>query len=647
MPGVVDEDIWDRAKAAAAKTYDTGSDIYWPVVSSVYQKMGGTFHGKGEAAEADSGSSFPQALRQKTIEGGSGSGGIKKAAAPKAPKAPKPPSPAMAAKVKAPKAPKASKQPKVKPVKPATAKIPSTKPVKPTVAKSPSAKPQKPTVLKHSMRNVFKAIEGIKKRAVKLPSGVSGFRILETRFREAADTSKGNRFKAVLIQEGMGNFTDKFYYTAEAIESAVSLFEGKKIYADHPTSIEEQVIPERSVRDVLGHFENCQVVEEDDGHHVLEADVVILPEPEFDWARGLMKHAVDYSKKYPDKDFVGLSINANGEADNKGLEDFIQENKIPAYCLDKLKEALDQGIDSVRVVNKLTAAVSCDLVTEAGAGGRVTKLIEGDRMAKKKLKEDGGANLAAKDPKSVPASKSYEAEDAPPDKDAKDGDDGDHDDAAKDAELIKSMLKKHAPDDEHDEAAHSMCAEAYEMAKDMGMEGDEAEKHAVVGMKMMKALAKKAEAAESEGESESESETESETEEADDAGKSKDKDVPAGIPANKESGRSKKLETENLQLRGTVAKLEEKNRKFEISAHLEAKLEKSGESRKVTTMFREAIDLGAIKSTKEIDAKWDTYIQGYRLGRDAVGMGDIVLNVEKRVVSEDGGKSALDLTDCA
>ena len=30
------------------------------------------------------------------------------------------------------------------------------------------------------------------------------------------------------------------------------------------------------------------------------------------------------------------------------------------------------------VVSKITDAVSCDLVTEAGAGGKIVKLIEGD-----------------------------------------------------------------------------------------------------------------------------------------------------------------------------------------------------------------------------------------------------------------------------
>lgn len=512
---------------------------------------------------------------------------------------------------------------------------------KPTEADSASA--NVPALRAKERASIVRAIEGIKKRAFTLPHGVQGFRILEAKFREATDpTSKGGRFKAVLIQEGMGNLTDKFYYTREAIESAVDIFEGKKIYADHPTSIEEQVIPERSVRDVLGHFENCTVVKESDGHSVLEADVVILPEPEFDWARGLMKHAVEYSKKYPDKDFVGLSINANGEAENKGLPEFIQENKIPAYCLDKLKTALEQGVETLRVVNKLTAAVSCDLVTEAGAGGRVTKLIEGDKM-KKKIKEAVGADLAAKDPKSGKSAKAYEADEMP----AKD----DHADAAADAEMIKSMLKKHAPDEEHDEASHSMCAEAYEMAKGMGMEGDEAEKHAVVGMKMMKALAAKAEAAEAEAKPEAEEKKESETEsEADDEGKEKDKDKPAGIKASESKvvvTREKKLETENLQLRGTVANLEAKNRKYEISSHLEEKLSKSGESRAVTNLFREAIDVSSVKSTKEIDAKWDTYISGYRLGRDAVGMGDITLNVEKRVSGDDDSKLGMDLTDCA
>ncbi len=183
------------------------------------------------------------------------------------------------------------------------------------------------------------------------------------------------RFKVVLLQEGLGNFKDAYYYSRAALESAIPVFEGKKIYADHPSAVEEQTRPERSVKDVLGHFENVYVMEADDGASQLCADVVILPEEPFRWARALMNHSVEYAKKYPDKDFVGLSINASGDADSVALEK-LAENDLPKSSVLKLQKAREQGIQHVKYVSIINEAVSCDLVTEAGAGGKVLEMIE-------------------------------------------------------------------------------------------------------------------------------------------------------------------------------------------------------------------------------------------------------------------------------
>ena len=198
------------------------------------------------------------------------------------------------------------------------------------------------------------------------------------RFMESdAGTKDASRFRCILIQEGLGNFGDAYYYTREALVSAVAVFEGKKIYADHPARDEEQTRPERSVKDVLGHFENVRLEEGKDGRSMLTADVVILSGESYGWARELMSHAVDYSTKYPDKDFVGLSINAKGDATQVPLEEWVKEASIPASSLEKLRQAQENGVDQIRLVTAIREAISCDMVTEAGAGGRIIKLIEG------------------------------------------------------------------------------------------------------------------------------------------------------------------------------------------------------------------------------------------------------------------------------
>jgi hypothetical protein len=43
---VADEDIWDRAKTAANKSYSIDDDAYWPVVTTIYENMGGAVNGE-------------------------------------------------------------------------------------------------------------------------------------------------------------------------------------------------------------------------------------------------------------------------------------------------------------------------------------------------------------------------------------------------------------------------------------------------------------------------------------------------------------------------------------------------------------------------------------------------------------------------
>lgn len=203
--------------------------------------------------------------------------------------------------------------------------------------------------------------------------------LFRARMREASggDTITGfTKFKCVLLEEGLGNLRDGFYYTRECIESAITVFEGKKIYADHPTSDEEQIRPERSVRDILGYFEGMALEEGESGQALLVGNVSVLPDPAFAWARALMREAFEYSKKYPDQDLIGLSINANGTAKPVRFEEFVANATLPESAKLKLNQARESGLDTVRVVTKLDSAVSCDLVTEAGAKGRIIQPLK-------------------------------------------------------------------------------------------------------------------------------------------------------------------------------------------------------------------------------------------------------------------------------
>lgn len=210
------------------------------------------------------------------------------------------------------------------------------------------------------------------------------FKFISTNLKESAsdDGIGPTRFKVILLQEGLGNFGDAFYYHRDALESAVPVFTGSKIYADHPSTVEEEVRPERSVRDVLGHFENLTVETDKNERAMLTGEVVILPDKPFEWARALMRHSIEHAKKFPEKDFIGLSINASGDADQTSIDEIMKD--APAGARPKLAEAIKNGIESVKVVRHIKSAVSCDLVTEAGAGGKIINFIEGGNHNGKK-----------------------------------------------------------------------------------------------------------------------------------------------------------------------------------------------------------------------------------------------------------------------
>jgi hypothetical protein len=248
--------------------------------------------------------------------------------------------------------------------------------VKPKVSAEPAVESQAGSsaagVQRAGVRESLKRL-ATTRRVTREPKG----RFLE---RAAVDDGIGpTRFRCVLISEGLGNFKDAYYYSRDALVGAVPVFEGKKIFADHPSSSEESIRPERSVRDVLGHFEKIGIEESNDGTIKLVGDVVILGDKQYEWARGLLRHAVQYSRNFPDKDFVGLSINASGDAEERELEKVMES--APQSAKVKLVKAKEQGIERVRYVSTITEAVSCDLVTEAGAGGRILSMIESERTS--------------------------------------------------------------------------------------------------------------------------------------------------------------------------------------------------------------------------------------------------------------------------
>lgn len=436
-------------------------------------------------------------------------------------------------------------------------------------------------------------------------------------------------YKVILIQEGLGNLKDCYYYTKKALESGVTLFEGKKIYADHPDAVQEQIRPERSVRDIIGHYENCRL-EEDNGCAQLVADLQTVQDASYQWARSLINHSIEYTKKYPTSDFVGLSINASGDAEPMDMAEFLKSSDIPKSAVQKLQQAMSEGINQVKVVNALTSAVSCDLVTEAGAKGKILQMLEKEKqMADEKKKEK--MKQAEDEAKQKKAEADEKKED---ESEKKEGDDEDagHDDAAQDKDLIAKMLKKHLGDTAEDQEVMKHAHEAYEAYKEMGYDENEAAKCAGHAIKLAKHMASKSvpeEKPPGSGDAKPGMESEKHEDEADEKKESK------------EDESEKKESSVVIKLQGENARLKESLKKYELNEILDKKLAALKESRQVTDLIRKSVKV--LKSESQIDDAIKLFMEGYRAKVEPTSFGE-PLTLEKTVQAP--GEKVTSFGDC-
>lgn len=477
---------------------------------------------------------------------------------------------------------------------------------------------------------------------------------IHARFVEGSarnDAVGWTRFRCVLLQEGMGNFRDAYYYSRDALESAIALFEGKKIYADHPTEVESAVRPERSVKDVLGHFENLSIVtDKDSGQSQLEADVVIMPEESYRWARGLLKHSVEYSKKYPDKEFVGLSINASGSAEPQPIDSVIES--APSGAKIKLQQAkAELGLTEVRVVSKIEDAISCDLVTEAGAGGKILTMIEQEsNMSKKpnKIKESEEKKIEAKVDEAAPPIADDKKDTKPADGA---GDASGHDDEQKDIELIKKMIAQYlgSGDEEPGAEEMEMAMEAYGHNKEMGMAEDESLKQAAYAVKLAKHMSKKKEgfppkkdAKPVDGDKSEAPPKKDEVEESKECGDEMKKESEV---KESEENKEKKESNKVVELTGKLSLLESQIKAFQIRDHLDKVCRESGLGMSATKKFRDLEDIKSAKSESEIDKLFKVFKEAATHGGEADEKYNFVIQAEK-ISHSSSGKKSLSFEDC-
>ncbi len=158
-----------------------------------------------------------------------------------------------------------------------------------------------------------------------------------------AKIDKG-RATVIVIKPGF-NADKSRYYPAEMLKRDFHVFEGMKMYADHPTEAEDESLPERSIKSSGWVASLKDVTCDENGVVTGVADIIE------DW---LMKKLANLRDKSMLSE-MGVSINAAGRASKSTID----------------------GVETL-VIEQLTACRSVDFVTEPGAGGAVT-LYESER----------------------------------------------------------------------------------------------------------------------------------------------------------------------------------------------------------------------------------------------------------------------------
>ena len=136
----------------------------------------------------------------------------------------------------------------------------------------------------------------------------------EAHAQPSEKTDRGSVYKNVtLIKSGLGNRRDKNYYPAHVLESAVNdgLFEGLRAFADHPDSVSEEVQPERTVRDLVGIYENANYNPDSQS---VQADLRVLRSHKW------LSETIDELLESGHGDKIGLSINGRGQTEPKRMK---------------------------------------------------------------------------------------------------------------------------------------------------------------------------------------------------------------------------------------------------------------------------------------------------------------------------------------
>lgn len=163
---------------------------------------------------------------------------------------------------------------------------------------------------------------------------------------EAKDgTPTGSAWDVTVIKAG--DSKSRRRYPAEVLRRALGLFEGAKVFADHPSRDELRARPERSVRDVIGWLAEARW---DGAGQAIKATLHLTE------AAGVLRQALVDAWQRGKTDLLGLSINVGAD----------------------VLESSERG-QRWQIVQQITHVGSVDLVTTPAAGGGFDGLLASDR----------------------------------------------------------------------------------------------------------------------------------------------------------------------------------------------------------------------------------------------------------------------------
>lgn len=174
--------------------------------------------------------------------------------------------------------------------------------------------------------------------------------VFETQLKEASYDDSTGEVVAILIEAGT-NPHKKRHYPKTTIQEAAGGFKGLKMYINHPTAVEEKERPERDLRDWVSTITESWY---EDGKAMARIAV------HDSWLRERLTDPVA-------RNHIGLSINAGGK---------VSEGKVNGQNV--------QIVEQIVMARK-SGQASVDWVTEAGARGRVAKMIKEANKKEKKM----------------------------------------------------------------------------------------------------------------------------------------------------------------------------------------------------------------------------------------------------------------------